>query len=240
MVLRLKIIACKVLEKEINFIGEGCGNEIDAKLLEQHLHNEPDKLRDELQAAIDMTDASEECYDAILLGYGLCSNATAGVISKKHSIVIPKAHDCITLLLGSKEWYKEYFDKYSGGVYWYSIGWIDNSLMPSEERYEVTYNEYLEKYGEDNALYLMEMEQDWMNKYSRGTYIGWNSLPSDYHIGFAKDCAEYMKWDFEQLNGSPSLMADFLGGNWRGEDFAVIPPNHAVTPTDDEEIIGYR
>ena len=62
------------------------------------------------------------------------------------------AHDCITLLLGSRDRYSELFDRYSGGTYWYSPGWIEQFKTPGRGYDEQTrYMEYVEKYGEDNA-----------------------------------------------------------------------------------------
>ena len=99
-------------------------------------------------------------------------------------MVVPKGHDCITMLLGSKDRYQDYFDTHSG-TYWYSGGWVDRGNQPAEERYAGTYNEYLERYGEDNAEYLMEMEQHWMKDYNNATYINWESLGnSKYYRNF--------------------------------------------------------
>ena len=169
--MRLKIIACKVLFRELSLIAAKSKNHIDITYLKQGLHNEPDYLRKSLQCEIDKIDNDNDLYtnaqpynknfDAILLGYGLCSNAILGIKSKKHKIVVPKAHDCITLLLGSKEKYKEYFDTHRG-IYWYSIGWIESTPMPGKERCEFIRNEYAKKYGEENCDYLMDMEQNWL------------------------------------------------------------------------------
>jgi hypothetical protein len=81
-----------------------------------------------------------------------------GLTSRRLPLVIPRGHDCVTLLIGSKERYREYFDTHRG-IYWYSSGWIERTLQPGRERYELTRRHYMETYGEDNAEFLMEMEQ---------------------------------------------------------------------------------
>ena len=53
----------------------------------------------EILASVD-----ESKYEAILLGYGLCSNGLVGLTARSIPLVIP-VHDCITLFLGSKEQY---------------------------------------------------------------------------------------------------------------------------------------
>ena len=71
-------------------------NIIDLKLVQQGLHDvgEP-KMSASLQEELDAVDQAQ--YDAILLGYGLCNN---GIRNLRASIpiVVPRAHDCITLL----------------------------------------------------------------------------------------------------------------------------------------------
>jgi hypothetical protein len=159
--MRFQFIVCKALQREAYLCAARSKHVVDVVLMAQGLHEQPDRLREELQRALDtVADSAGRPYDALLLGYGLCSNGTAGLRCRL-PLVIPRAHDCITLLLGSKEAYKEYFDSHQG-VYWYSAGWIEHSLQPGRERREKTRAEYIERFGEDNAEYLMEMEQKWM------------------------------------------------------------------------------
>ena len=167
---RFQFIACSVMEKEARLCISRSKNTIDIVTMEQGLHLEPDKLKSEVQNALDRTEDSKgQTYDASLLGYGLCSNGIVG-LTAKIPIVVPRGHDCITLLLGSKERYQQYFDSHRG-VYWYTSGWIETSEMPGRERYEKKLEEYEEKYGSDNAKFLMETEQGWMNEYNWATYI---------------------------------------------------------------------
>ena len=241
--MNFKLIACKVLFREVCSIAAKCPNFIDTTFLKQNFHDTPEKLQLQLQNEIDKLDKGDDNYtskydfDAILLGYGLCSNAILNLRSKKYTIVVPKAHDCISIFLGSKDKYREYFDSHSGGVYWYNQGWIENTPMPSKERYDNTYNSYLEKYGEDNAEYLMEMEQDWLTKYNICTYIKWNQLENKKYIDYTKNCAKYLGWEFDELVGSPSLLEDFLNGNWSDDKFLVVRPGKTIAPTYDEDIL---
>lgn len=244
--MNLKLIACKVLQREISLINTICKNFVDITFLRQGLHNEPEKLRKILQSEIDLIDngrdshsMTEKPFDAILLGYGICSNGALEIHSKKHTIVMPKAHDCITLLLGSKDTYKHYFEKFGGGIYWYSAGWLENAQMPSKERYERLYKEYCEKYGRDNADYLMETELSWMKEYSRLFYIRWDGLDFPDYVSHALGCAEYFNWDFDVLQGSPSLLSDLLNGNWDSDRFVVIPPNCKSIPSHDDDMITF-
>ena len=225
--MRLQLIVCKVLQKEAYFCAARSQNTIDIVLMPQGLHNEPAKLRNEVQSALERTvDIQGRPYDASLLGYGLCSNGIVGLCGKI-PIVVPRGHDCITLLLGSKEKYQQYFDSHRG-VYWYSNGWIETSTQPGKERYERTLRENAEKYGEDNAAYLMEMEQNWMKEYKWATYIDWGLAGCEQDKQYTKDCAEFLNWNYDEQKGDKALMQRLLDGQWCDSEFLVIKPGQKV------------
>lgn len=225
--MRLQFIACKVLQREAYFCAARSNNLVDVHLMEQGLHDQPDRLRSEVQKALDTTsDIQGRPFDATLLGYGLCSNGIVG-LSAKIPIVVPRGHDCITLLLGSKEKYKEYFDSHRG-VYWYSPGWIESGKQPSKERYETLLEEYKQKYGEDNAQYLMEVEQTWMKEYSWATYVDWGLVDSDRFKEYTNICADFLDWDYDELKGDPGLMQRMVDGEWSDDEFLVVKPGQKI------------
>ena len=224
---RLQLIACKVLQREAYFCAARSKNVVDIVLMPQGLHNEPDKLRSEVQKVLECTqDIQGRPYDASLLGYGLCSNGVVGLCAEI-PIVVPRGHDCITVLLGSKERYQEYFDSHRG-VYWYSPGWIESGKQPGRERYEVLLDEYTRKYGEDNAQYLLEVEQTWMKEYQWATYVDWGLSESDAYKAFTRDCADFLHWSYDELAGDPGLMQRFVDGLWSDEEFLTVPPGRQI------------
>ncbi len=224
---RFQLIVCKVLQREAYFCAARSPNEVDVVLLEQGLHDEPDRLRQTVQKTLARTDDIQgRPYDASLLGYGLCSNGTAG-LRADIPLVIPRGHDCITLLLGSKERYREYFDSHRG-VYWYSPGWIESGKQPSQERYERLLAAYTEKYGQDNAQYLMEVEQTWMKEYEQAAYVDWGFVESDRYKAYTKRCAEFLGWNCDELRGDPGLMQRFVDGHWSEGEFLVVQPGQRI------------
>lgn len=246
---RFKLIGCKVMTREIGYLTALSNNYIDTTWLRQGYHNEPDKLREIIQKSIDdiengddpftcNTEAGE--FDAILLCYGLCSNGICGIKSSKYPIVIPRGHDCVTLLLGSKERYKELFDSTSGGTYWYSAGWIENNLMPSREREENALKIYTEIYGEDNAEYLLEMENGWLTEYKAAAFIEHEGINSERFKSLTKDSADYYNWEYNEHKGSLDLLKDFIDGNWDNERFLVVPPNCTIQQSFDNGVIRYE
>ncbi len=224
--MRLQFIACKVLQKEAYLCAARSTNTVDMVFMKQGLHNEPDKLRAEVQEALSVTeDLQGRPYDASLLGYGLCSNGIVG-LTAPIPLVVPRGHDCVTLLLGSRKKYQDYFDSHRG-VYWYSPGWIETSTMPGKERCDILLKEYTEKYGEDNAQFLMDAEQNWMKEYEWATYIDWGFPDADKEKQYTKECAEFLGWNYDQLKGDPSLLQRMLDGQW-DDDFLVIEPGQKI------------
>jgi len=224
---RFQLIVCKVLQREAYFCAARSPHVVDVVLMEQGLHDEPDRLRREVQRALQRTcDIQGRPYDASLLGYGLCSNGTVG-LQAEIPIVLPRAHDCITLLLGSKERYREYFDSHRG-VYWYSPGWIESGKQPSRQRFERLRAEYTEKYGDDNAQYLMEVEQTWTKEYQWATYVDWGLVASDGYQAYTKECADHLGWHYDEVTGDAGLMQRFVDGLWNEQEFLVVEPGRGI------------
>ncbi|HUX13838.1 MAG TPA: DUF1638 domain-containing protein [Spirochaetia bacterium] len=242
---RIKILACKVLFRELSLIAAASKHFIDITYLRQSFHDQPEVLRSQLQSEIDRIDAAEDPYsyhqyfdedfDAVVLAYGLCSNATMGLRSRRYRLVLPRAHDCITLLLGSRDRYREYFDKHPG-TYWYTCGWNESVPMPGERRYNWNRRDYAEKYGEDNADYLMTMEQDWMRKYDRAVFVRWPEIDSESAIGQTRDAASFLGWQFDELSGNSELLRALAEADW-DDRFLVLEPGDKAEPSYDSRII---
>ena len=230
---RYKIIACHVLWRELSYYASLSEHVFDITFLKQGLHNTPDLLRTELQTAID---AADPACEAILVGYGLCSNGVEGITARTIPLVVMKGHDCITFFLGSKERYREYFDAHPG-TYWYTPGWIDTNTQPGKERYEQTLASYVDHYGEESALYLMEMEQAWFKNYNNATYLDFGFGDSARYKAYTKECAAWLKWNYDELEGEPKLIKEFLGGRWNPDDFCIVLPGQKVTASFDEQVI---
>ena len=201
---KIAVILCAVLELEIERLVQDAPWVVHLEKMEQGLHNEPDRLRVELQEAIDRVEAESDA-EVIVLGYGLCCRGTEGLTTTRCRLVIPRAHDCITLLLGSKERYAAYVAEHPG-TYWYSPGWNKHHTPPGKERYEKLRKEYVDKYGEDNADYLMECEQHWFKAYDRATYVHLSIGATDQDKAYTRDCADWLKWGYDEQVGDPALV----------------------------------
>ena len=167
---RMKLICCDVLFRMACRAAAGSKNIIDMEFTRLQSHNEPDLLRNEIQGLIDKADA-EGVYEAVLLGYGLCGNSAAGLVARGRPLVIPRAHDCCTLFLGSRANFKDKFgDRLS--AQWSSHGYLERNHeyaggtdINKSLGLDRDYAALVEQYGEDNAEYI------------------WETLHPAYHVG---------------------------------------------------------
>ncbi len=233
---RYCVIACHVLWREICHFAAQSEHVFFFRFLKQGLHDTPELLRTELQRVIDEEDGK---HDALLIGYGLCSNGIQGIVARTTPLVCVRAHDCITFLLGSKERYRAYFDSHPG-TYWYSPGWIEDCPMPGQERYEAALKTYTELYGEDSAKYLMEATETWIKNYGQACYVDLGIGGSEFHREYTRRCAAWLGWGCDEQQGDPGLTRRWLNGEWDDAAFLLVQPGETIAPSFDERVIEAR
>ena len=246
----LKVLACEIAFREICHCAARSPNIIEPEFLPQGYHDIPKTGLVEIQKRIDAVPAGK--FDAILLGYGLCSNIITGLTTTHTPLVIPRAHDCITFFLGSKERYRAFFDAHPG-TYYYTSGWLEcvrrrgeaslqqgTTFMPSnvQAAADATYRQWVEKYGEEQANYLRETMGNWAATYNHGTLIDFDfTRPLKLREQVQAICAR-QGWQYEEAAGDLGLFQRWLDGQWDPQDFLVVPPRHKVVTTFDDGIIG--
>jgi hypothetical protein len=211
-----KVIACAtVLEEMLPLMPPG----LKYTRLEFGLHNEPDKLRKSLQDAID---AAGPEIKTILLGYGLCSRAVAGLKSETATLVIPKLDDCIGIFLGSAADYKEQHKKEPGTLY-YTKGWVEaGENMPEQ------FKEIAKKYGEEKArIYAKTL----LKNYTRMVFINTGNYEIEKYREQTRGRAKELNLKYEEIKGSNRIIEKLLAGEWDG-DFVVAGPGKALTFLD--------
>jgi hypothetical protein len=242
--MQLHAIACDVMARPIYLCAARSPHVVDVTLFRRGLHEDPRDLRTKLQAAID---ASPPGYDAIVLGYGLCGGATAGIEARDVPVVLPRAHDCITLFLGARERYDaETRDR--DPTYWYVADQLERVGMSyagiaetgiggdTDDGLEAVRAEYVAKYGEDNADYLMEVMGAWRSHYRRGAFIAMGVGDEAAVAGIAREQAERRGWAFEALEGNLVLLRRLLDGEWN-EDVLVLRPGERLAMSYDDGVV---
>jgi hypothetical protein len=243
--MRLKLIVCQVLSREIEVAIARSPHSIAMDVLTMGLHDLGAAMRPHLQERIDA--AGAEHFDAILLGYGLCGGGVDGLRAGRTRLVLPRAHDCIGLLLGSRQRYEAYFATHPG-VYYRSPGWVEfqtpgtaiepacaAAKRPIGERR--SRDELIAQYGEDNGNYLFEQFTAYRRQYSGLTYISTVVASDAACREQARAEAERERWTFEELRGSLDLLERLVNGDWDAADFLVVPPGASVRATADGKIV---
>ena len=245
--MQYKLIACEVFFREVCLAAALTQHTVDIEFTPKDAHDESAVLRKLIQDGIERTEASDVSYDAVLLGYGLCGNSTAGLYARSLPIVIPRAHDCCTLFLGSKQEFREHFSENPSRPF-SSTGYMERgessrreASMESVLGLDKTFDEYAAMYGEDNARYIIQTlhpEIQW----SDDNHVVFIEIPETAHLGFAARCrkdAEAEGRGFRLLEGNMRLIHGLVSGDWNSEDFLVVSPGQEIVPRYDwEEIVA--
>lgn len=221
------IIACDVFKDELEAFGAG----IDwhtIEYLEMGLHDQPNILREEIQKVVNRLE-EESSVETILLMYGICGNGLIGIVSKRCQLVLPRAHDCISILLGSPNVHEGVL-KENPGTYFYSPGWVRGRRVPGPDRDVHLKTFYSERYPDDEELVedLIDADHETFEHHNCAAYV---EVTRDASAeSYCQDCASSLGWKYKKLQGDPSLIKDFLSGNWEESRFLVVQPS---CPIDD-------
>jgi len=207
--MRLKLLACEIFRHELSLILANTPHQVDVEFLPMQLHASGKvRMRNRLSEYLGAIE--EGLYDALLLAYGLCSGGIAGLSAGKIPLVVPRAHDCITLFLGSRQRYQDYFFA-NGGTYFMTTGWFE----------------------QDNALnYGPEM----MPFYNKLAFIETGTEGDNANEQRARQLAEDRHWEYEKITGDLSLLKRLVCGDWN-EDFLIVPPGKKIQMAYNDDVI---
>lgn len=238
--MRLKLLSCEVLYREMCHAVARSPHQVDVEFFEKGLHDlGGDRMRERLQQAVDATDPTR--FDAILMGYALCGNGLHHLAATTLPLVVPRAHDCIALLMGSRERYQQYFDA-NPGVYFRSTGWLERGqgIAPAARNQTgggYTLAELIEKYGDENGRYLYEQLHAYEQTYRQLTFIETGLEPNASFENRAREEAARRNWKYEKVRGDLGMFERLVSGDWDHDAFLVVPRGYRVAARYDSQII---
>jgi hypothetical protein len=220
--MKVVLLACEVMR---DLVRPHLDDEaVDTIYMDFGLHETPKRMAPALQEKLD---AIEE-PSLVLMGYGLCGTGLVGLEAGRHTLVIPRMHDCIAILLGSHREYMKAIGE-NPGTYYLTKGWLEAGSDPLKE-----YESYVERYGEKTADMVMD------TMYRNYTQI---CLVSHSEEGLAENreraqavgafCKERWGMEYSERVGSDALIAKLLNAPHQldllGDEFVIIAPGGRVS-----------
>ena len=231
----MALLACQVFEREIALYAAGANHILETRFFEMGLHDRPDQLRATLQEELNSLEGRDDIA-AVALAYGLCGRGTDGLQPARHRLVIPRAHDCIALFMGSKEAHAEHQRRCSA-CYYYTPGWNRARRMPGPERLDSLKVELAKKFDSDDVEFLIDTERQQWAMHDTAAYVDLGTSDAEMEADYAQRCAQWLGWKFQRLRGNPTLLRDLLWGNWDDRRFQIVYPGARLAHSPDDAIL---
>ncbi len=238
--MRLKLISCEVLFREMCAACAHSPHQVDVEFLPKGLHDLGGKpMAAKIQEIVDRT--PEGVYDAILLGYGLCGNGLNGLTARHTQLILPRAHDCIAILMGGRDRYEAYFAD-NPGTFYRSTGWLERGkglqqLTHQTAGLEDSLDTLVAKYGEENGRYLYQEMTRYHAQYRKLTFIETGLEAHGKFVDEAAAEAVEKGWSFERYTGDLGWLQRLVEGQWSASEFVIASPGERFAASFDSEIL---
>ncbi len=231
------LLACDVFLDEIAALRDRAGAVAGpVAWLEMGLHDHPDRLREHLQKNIAALEA-DPAVETILLAYGRCGNGLVGVRAGRVPLVLPRGHDCISVLLGGPAAHEAVLRE-QPGAYFYSPGWIRGRRVPGPDREAWLRSLYTPRYPDDPELVadLIDADREAFAHQNCAAYV---DITQDAAAeSYCQACARHLGWACRRLPGDPSLLTALLTGPWDDARFLVVPPGRLISAAADGRLFA--
>lgn len=215
------LIACHLMEAEIEKAMETTGSRAGVIWLDKQLHNDPDALRATLQANMDAAETLY-CPERILLGFGFCGNAVLGLRAGNYRLVLPRIDDCVTMFIGSRRRKA----RLEGGV---GTIFLTRDWTGTENDLASMRRKLVEDYGPEEAQELFDMMY---GHYGRIGVLDTGCYPLRPVLEQSRAMAEELGFEHQVYEASNDYLCRLLTGPWDGERFIVKEPGEAITGRD--------
>ena len=202
----IKVISCNIFE---TYIPSYITDSYDVVYLEIGLHNYPNRLASAIQKEINRSID----YEKIIILYGLCGNALLQIHANEVPVIVIRAHDCLSILLGGYHNYMKYFENRKSEP-WTCKGLLENR----QEAYIKDYQQWVKEYGQEEADYLKSVLYQTCNIYIK---MDENDNHSNY--------LEIILGDIKYLETILALTNDDLLQLAKNEKLILTNDHHVIT-----------
>jgi hypothetical protein len=96
---------------------------------------------------------------------------------------------------------------------------------------------YADRYGEENADFLIDHWRSSLFQYRRAALITWDELDRPEYHEHARAAGESFGWRCEVLRGSKALLERVVNGEWRSDETVIAEPGETFELGTDEEVV---
>lgn len=212
--MKTAVLACNTIRAELILAESRVKSGHDLYWVESNLHNNPDRLRVEIQRSLDTLDS----YERVILAFGFCGNSVAGIKTRSFELIMPFIDDCVSLMIGSIA-ERARLTAGHNSIY-LTKGWLGNETNILSE-YEYT----VKKYDEDRANLVIKMmyaQYDWLSLIDTGAY------ELDSIAEAADKISERFGLERVVIPGTTSYIEQLLVGPYDEGKFLRIEPHSAI------------
>ena len=149
-------------------------------------------------------------------------------------MVVFRSHDCGGILLGSRKKYEELFREMpstpfssAGFIESGDYFWEDGELVEGD-----SYRHLVEKYGEDNAIYIWEAMHPKLDGKLRPVYFI-HTVDGGTGLQKCREIASAEGREVVEVQGNVELLRRAFCGRWDEDDFLVLRPGEKLSMTGD-------
>lgn len=208
--MKYKVISCAIFQPYLEYLTYDKKQYVFT-FLEISQHNQPKKLAKAIQLEIDGSDENE--FDKIIVLYGVCGGALTALKAHSIPLVVVKVHDCMSILLGSKEKFEQLTKKNK------SIGWTCYALKKANYTND-SLLKWQSYYDEETIAYLKEMLS-----IDVSYYISLN-IPLDI---------EYLDSEKRVIIGDLKFLEEII--NLKSKEIVTVHPKQRIVLSIDDDVI---
>lgn len=212
------IAACSSMLLHVEAAQKKMGTDFPVAVLDREYHSDPAKMRELVMKTLESLPAEKE---NVLVAMGFCGGSWDRIESPRR-IVIPKADDCITMLLHTDD--TPHLNlKQQGHMYFRDSDEGKYSMKGMKE-------EICRKYGTEFGTSVFG---SWFASYTHADIIDTGAYDC-YSLEFAREAqenADLIRCTLDYTQGSNLILEKLVSGRWDGQ-FVVKMPGDPVKKED--------